>query len=51
MGCMLWLCGFGFKSPVVLGIAESLEAKSKKCKAFLIWHIKLLIIILWALHR
>ena len=27
------------------------KAKSKKCKAFLIWHIKWLIIILWALHQ
>ena len=29
----------------VLGIAE---AKSKKCKAFLFWHIKWVVIILWA---
>ena len=27
------------------------KAKSKKCKAVLIWHIKWLIIILWALHQ
>ena len=53
-----FICGHVTKQPAgiqqcVLGIAESLhqESKIQKCKVFLIWHIKWLIIILWALHQ